>query len=97
VRILVEIKVLRPEAVSQGDLKTFSQAPRPTTLDGKRIGLLWNDKRGGDVALRRLGQLLQQRYRDVQLVPYQGPRGYPKALLEKAFRECDVFMGATGD
>lgn len=94
---MAELRVLSPEAISQGDLKILPPATRPSTLDDKRIGLLWNDKRGGDVALRKLGQLIQQRYRNVQLVPYQGPRGYPKALLEKAFEDCDLFIGATGD
>lgn len=94
---MTELRVLNPEAVSQGDLKIFPPAPRPPTLDGKTIGLLWNDKRGGDVALLKLGKLIQQRYKDVKLVHYQGPRGYPKSLLEKAFEECDVFLGSTGD
>lgn len=94
---MYELKVLNPEATSQGDLNISPPAPRPSTLDGKTVGLLWNDKRGGDVALRRMGKLIQERYRDVKVIAYKGPRGYPKPLLEKAFKECDVFIGSTGD
>ena len=94
---MVKLRILDPEAVRQGDLHVSPSAPRPASLDGKTVGLLWNDKRGGDVALRRAGQLLQERYQNVNVIPYQGPRRYPKALLEKAFEECDVFVGSTGD
>jgi hypothetical protein len=94
---MVKLKLLNPEATSQGDVHTFPVAPRPSTLDGKTVGLLWNDKRGGDLALRRVGQLLQDRFKNVTVIPYQGPRGYPKSLLEQAFEECDVFVGSTGD
>ena len=94
---MAEMKVLNPEAVRQGDVQVYEPAPRPSALDGRTVGLLWNDKRGGDVALRRAGQLLQERFQNVRVVPYQGPRGYPRTLLDKAFSECDVFVGSTGD
>ena len=94
---MVELKALNPEAVSQGDLKISTEAPRPATLDGLTLGLLWNDKRGGDVALRRMGELIQERYSDVKVIAYQGPRGYPPELLKKAYEECDIFIGSTGD
>ena len=94
---MVKLMALNPEAVRQGDVHVSPPAPRPASLDGVTVGLLWNDKRGGDVALRRAGRLLQERYDNVKVVPYQGPRGYPRALLEKAFEECDVFVGSTGD
>ncbi|MBI2906071.1 MAG: hypothetical protein HYX92_00300 [Chloroflexi bacterium] len=47
------LEVLNPVAVSHGELKKYSLAPRPRTLDGKTVGLLWNSKRGGEVALAK--------------------------------------------
>ena len=49
-------EVLALEAAMQGDLEGFGAAPRSWSLAGKRVGLVWNAKRGGDVALDRVGQ-----------------------------------------
>lgn len=94
---MFSLEVMIPAAVSQGDLKISQPAPRPASLNGKTVGLLWNDKRGGDVALQHLGGLLQKRYHDLKINFYKGPRGYPRPLLEKALAECDLFLGSTGD
>ena len=91
------LKVLNPVAESEGKRKPFQLASRPSTFEGKTVGLLWNDKRGGDVALKHVGQLLQAQFRDVKVRFYKGPRGYPDDLLIKAFQECDIFLGSTGD
>lgn len=94
---MATLQVLNPEVVSQGDIRSSKPAPRPSTLDGKRIGLIWNDKRGGDVALRRVGELLSERYDDVQVFFYAGATPTPEPVRERAFEECDVFVGSTGD
>ncbi len=94
---MTDLVVLNPEAVSQGDLNVTPLADRPTSLDGLRLGLLWNDKRGGDIALKHFGELLQDRYTNLTVNFYQGPRGYPDALLDKAYEENDIFIGSTGD
>lgn len=72
-------------------------APRPTTLDRLIVGLVWNKKRGGLEALKRTGDLVGDRYRSVTLRTYEGGQPCAKELLEQASRECDVFVGATGD
>ncbi len=43
-------------------------APRISSLDGKTVALRWNGKNNGDVAMNRLGELLQKKYPTVKIV-----------------------------
>ncbi len=91
------LEVLNPVAISQGQVTEFSLAPRPESLDGKKIGLLWNSKRGGETALARVGELLQSRFKNIQLVNITGSvRCWPE-VLEFAKKECQVAIGSTSD
>ena len=91
------LEVLAPEATMQGELESFGAAVRSPTLAGKKIGLVWNAKRGGDVALDRVGEQLSHRFPDVQFKRYDGNFPCAPELLEKALEECDVFVGSSGD
>ena len=91
------LEVLNPVATSQGELKQFNLAPRAATLDGKKIGLLWNGKRGGDTALARVAELLENRFKNIQLVNIQGAVGCTPETLEFAKKESQVAIGATSD
>jgi hypothetical protein len=91
------LKVLNPVATVEGDIKKSDIAPRPRTLDGLTLGLLWNAKRGGETALIHVAQLLQNRYRDLKVIRYDGSLPCPPAMVQKAARECDVIIGATAD
>jgi hypothetical protein len=84
-------------AVSQGELEQTALVQAPQSLGGKRIGLLWNSKRGGEVALRRAGDLLQERYRGSEVIFYTGATPAPKQVMERAKSECDVVLGSTAD
>jgi|TARA_Y100000031_G_scaffold72888_1_gene80572 hypothetical protein len=92
-----DLNVLHPVAVSQGDIDRAELAQVPQSLEGKRVGLLWNAKRGGEVALRRAGEMLQERFQDCQVIFYPGMMPAPKAIMERAKQECDVVIGATAD
>ena len=91
------LEVLNPVALSQADDKSVALAVRPATLDGLVIGLVWNKKRGGLEALARAGQLIRDRYRDVTVRTYEGSQPCRPEVLQQALRECDVFVGSTGD
>ncbi|MBI2906626.1 MAG: hypothetical protein HYX92_03100 [Chloroflexi bacterium] len=91
------LEVLNPVAVSQGELEKYAPAPRPDTLNGKTVGLLWNSKRGGEVALAKAGELLQSRFRDAKLVRYDGSVHCETELLKQVKKDCDVVIGSTGD
>jgi hypothetical protein len=91
------LDVLNPVALAEADEKAVRPAPRPATLDGLVVGLVWNKKRGGLEALTRAGEIIQSRYRDVSLRTYDGSQPCRPELLQQALRECDVFIGSTGD
>ena len=92
-----DLEVLHPVAISEGEIDRAELAQVPLTLEGKRVGLLWNAKRGGEVALRRVGEALQERFQDCEVIFYPGMMPAPKVIMEQAKQECDVVIGATAD
>ena len=91
------LEVLSPVAASEADGNLAAPAPRPTTLDGRVVGLIWNKKRGGLEALARAGELLQHHFSGVTLRTYEGSQPCRPEILQTALSECDVFIGSTGD
>ena len=91
------LKVLDPVAPVLGEVNASPMAPRPRSLEGKTIGLVWNGKANGDVALRRAGQLIQEKVPGVKLKFYSGALPTPKFILDRAKAEVDVAIGCTAD
>ncbi len=91
------MEVLHPVAEAEGDKKVSRPAPRPNSLDGLTIGLVWNAKRGGLDALGKAGELISNKYSGVTVKRYEGSQPCKRELLEQAVRECDVFVGSTAD
>ena len=71
-------------------------SPRLPTLNHKRIGLYWNGKSGGDVALNRIGQLLEGKLQGVKFELIRSAVPGPKALVDYA-KSFDAIIGSTGD
>ena len=91
------MKVLNPVAQQRGALKVHRINRRPSTLEGKTVGLLWSGTTMGDVALKRVGDMLKERFNSVETKFYIGGLPTPPAVLDKAAAECDVVVGATAD
>lgn len=91
------LEVLNPVAVSQGQLEQHALAPRPHTIEGKTVGLLWNSKRGGDTALAKAGQLVQSLFPGARVIRYDGSIACEQELLERVKNDCDVVIGSTAD
>jgi len=74
-------------------------AERPGSLDGKRIGLLWNSKVNADIYLERLKELISERHRDVEFVWQAKPTASRPMEPEvfEALRSCDLVVTAFGD
>ena len=72
-------------------------APRPKSLDGLKIGLVWNRKRGGDAVLTRVGEELSKQYKDVSVTLYAGGIPAPVTVLDLAAEESDVVVGSSSD
>ena len=92
------LEVLNPVAKQRAMERVTPINPRLTSLDDKTIGLVWSGTHGGDVALNRVGELLQERFHDVETSFYTGGN-YPNPphILRQAAEECDAVVGATGD
>ena len=56
----VSLRVLNPTAIRK--FKPLSPAKRLEDLRNKKIGLYWNTKARGDVALNRVKELLSERF-----------------------------------
>ncbi len=97
---VVKLQILNPQASTM--IESVGAAPRVGDLPGKSIGLWWNMKAGGDVALERTVQLLTERFPGIQFKHYTGSIG---ALMRHATaedadriaRECDAVIGTTSD
>ncbi|MDH3600712.1 MAG: hypothetical protein OEU26_13850 [Candidatus Tectomicrobia bacterium] len=92
------LEVFNPVAQQRGTLTAMPINPRPSSLSNKTLGLLWSGTHGGDVALKRAGDLLQERFANLRVHFYAGS-GYPAAppMVTQAAEECDVVIGATAD
>ena len=91
------LEVLNPVAKSEGEIKISGAARRPHSLDGLTVGLLWNSKRGGELALMKAGELIKNKYKNVKVIRYDGSMPCDKEVMERAKKECDIFVGSTGD
>lgn len=72
--------------------------PRPTSLEGKTIGLLDISKARGDVFLARLGELLADK--GLSFKSYKKPtfaRVVPLELVQRITAESDVLIEALAD
>ena len=94
----VQLEVLNPAGeVEKVAKKTL--APRPGSLDGKRVGLVYNLKTGGDILLTRTSELLKERFKDVEFTWFSRaccvapPEGY----IENAVKGSDVAVAAAAD
>jgi hypothetical protein len=73
-------------------------AQRKGSLAGKRIGLIWNGKPGGDIALNVLEEHIAKRYPDATFWRsdwYSYP--FTDGQLQQIEDHCDVAIGTTGD
>lgn len=92
------LEVLNPVAQQRGLMNSSKINDRPESLDGRTIGLIWSGTHGGDVALKRAGEMLQERFKDVQVNFYTGGNyPAPPPIVKQAGEECDVVIGATAD
>lgn len=91
------LEVLDPVAQNEGEAKVSGAAPRQRSLEGLTLGLLWNSKRGGEIALMKAGALVSNKYENVKVIRYDGSMPCDKELMARAMQECDIFIGSTGD
>ena len=92
------LEVLNPVAQQRGLMNSLGINERPETLDEKVVGLIWSGTHGGDVALKRAGEMIQERFKNVKVNFYTGGNyPAPPPIVKQAGEECDVVIGATAD
>ena len=97
---MAKLEVLNP--VAEAEEKLIPPASRVKDLSGKRVGLYWNMKSGGDFALDRIEALLKERLPGISTHRYIGSVGFMMRHLtpedaERISQECDVVVGTTND
>ncbi len=92
------LEVLNPVAQQRGLMNSTKINERPESLDGQTVGLIWSGTHGGDVALKRAGEMIQERFKNVKVNFYTGGNyPAPPPIVKQAGEECDVVIGATAD
>ena len=92
-----KLVTLNPVAEMQRTTVQMEIAPRPGSLDGLKLGLVWNRKRGGDAVLNRVGEELSRQYKNMSIKLYEGGIPTPAAVLDLAAEESDVIVGSSSD
>lgn len=74
-------------------------APQPRIPDpaGKRIGLYWNGKAGGDLFWNVVERLFKERLPKTAVLRYEGAYDLGDALASKIAGEVDAFLYGVGD
>jgi predicted secreted hydrolase len=88
--------------VAESIVQTVQPAPRVADLNGKHVGLYWNVKAGGDLALERTEVLLRERFPDTKFSYYRGTVGMvmrhvSAAEADRIAKEVDVIVGTSSD
>ncbi|HYG26989.1 MAG TPA: hypothetical protein VD906_08780 [Caulobacteraceae bacterium] len=90
------LEVLNPTSDEYGQGRA-PLAPRLKSLSGAVVGLLWNGKPRGDIALKAVGKLIQQQVPDADVRFYPGTIRFTKELLAQAAEECDAVITCAAD
>ena len=85
-----QLEVLNP--VASVAINKSSLARRLKTLENKRIALYWTGKPGGDIALGRIRELLEHRFKNVEFELIRSGTPGPKKTVEYAA----TFQGVIG-
>lgn len=92
IEVVNPVAEVRPQAVMP--------AKRLDSLEGKRIGLWWNSKARGDVALATAAEAIGRRFKNVSFVnfsqQYDHGRHFPERY-DEVKASCDAVIATTGD
>jgi hypothetical protein len=77
--------------------KILAPQPRIADLAGKRIGLYWNGKAGGDHFWNIVERLLKEKLPGTIVLRYEGAYDVGDALASRIAGEIDAFLYGVGD
>ena len=92
----VSLELLNP----RGEIKpppTFAPTPRVADLAGKKIGIYWNGKSGGNNFWDVAEELLKEKFPTIKVSRYVGAFDPGDALAKKIAKEVDTLIDGVGD
>lgn len=90
------LEVLNP--VASRDSLSFATTSRVPDLRDLTVGLVWNFKIGGDVAMRRIAENLKRKLGyGFNVVEFSDEFPFAETTIENIAETCDVVIGSTGD
>ena len=95
----VKLEVLKPTGSDPAQDGSIG-ATRVNTLEGKKIGLVWNNKDYGDKLLEKVKDLLQERYPTAQFTMFRWKECCvrpPAGELEKIAEQVEAVVYTLGD
>ena len=90
------IEIVNPLGVPRNQVSKLALR-RYDSLDGRRVGLLDNNKPNADSFLQFIGQLLQARHPDIRLVPKRKMTRMEADGLTQLATSCDFVINAFAD
>ena len=94
----IALTVRNPIAVAEKEIE--KPAARLADLSNKKIGLLWNSKARGDVALEQAEVLLKEKFSGLEFSWFKTGNSTalaPKELKILKAQKNDAFIATTGD
>lgn len=71
--------------------------PRVADLAGKRIGIYWLGKYGGDNFFNAFEKILKEKYPTATTLRYRGPLEIPQRQADQVAKEVDTLVYGVGD
>ena len=75
----------------------FPPSPRVKELSGKKIGIYWLGKAGGNNFWDGVDELLKERFPKAIIVRYRGPFDLGDEMAAKISKEVDTVLYGVGD
>ncbi len=89
------VELIDPTA--EREIRVGKTAAREGGLEGKRIGLLDNSKPNADRFLEYVGEILRERYRDIEILPRRKSTRTEADCLPELIEKCDAVITAFAD
>ncbi|MSQ24886.1 MAG: hypothetical protein EXR49_01185 [Dehalococcoidia bacterium] len=102
---MATLRIVNPVAETKAEAGTggrFNPAPRLRDYNGKVIGMYWNAKAGGDIALARTKENLARVYPEATFLDIFAAHGAharmaSKGQVEELKGKVQAIVGTTGD
>ena len=92
------MEILDP--TTEAATQSIAYAPRPASLEGKRVGLIENTKFNSDRLLAKIGDILKAEYGASETRMWRKRNSSVPAhqeIIEELKRTCDVMVAGIGD